>query len=1374
MKPGRRRLWFRLLAALGLCAAGGVLLLAFAPLPVGWLVNRYGRDLPGARVRVESATLRLRPFGAGPTLDVRGLAADKDDRPLVRLARLDLFARKAELLDGRVFATVEATSLELTLPAADPAAKTPDAGATPPDLPALLTDARSWLAADPRAVSVTIRDARVSAPTGLLPPGVVAPVLARVDLVLGPRPEGELAARVEIRCADARGPAPVIDFVVAPDNRSAVASLDLPAVELADAAALFTPGRAPETLGRLAARARADLDLVALKPGAAGLEIDGEELRLAEPLPLAAPPAALRLRLRANAAFDQIVAERFELTAPGLEIALPGLEVGVSPAVDELRLRWGLRIAADPARAWPLEWKNRVSSLPPAAAALAAELTELQAEGRGATVLRRDASGAGVWRVERAEFSQTLLAKLGPTPLRLALEARQPDAAAPVEAVLRVQEFNPAAGRAEGDASPLAALDAMVSAEAALHVTPELTLADARLRFSVGPGRLRPEGGFSALGRDLSFSRIELDAHSPDGREVRLEKADFVAGDTRLSVAGSRATRNDDGRVALDLKLAAAAPRIAAWSAWLPPEADTMLKPLGWRAADLGLAQLDLSGNAVIAPGSLEEATFDLAGSAGFRIGEGSLAAEWTARREQQGAGTVFFSLRLPQFEPGGWPGRPTPDFAWSHLRLPLSVEAEGRLEPPAFAPHVRAKVRAGAGSVVLPASVVPGGETVRLRDFSVEAAVAGDPRVIEVPELRLRLDEAVELVATAARVDLRENPKAEGRWSVSALDFADALAAWPVKIEPELRAKVAEHLKAGRLERLAGEFAVELPAGEAPKIGKAEVDLAVANVSAAGALLPVPVKVRRADVTLRWPRVEARVEGVDIPGLAVSRVDVDLADFTESSWTVATRADYVAEMAKLPAELGLPKGVAGRVAGSLTADAKLRPEAGAPDELTFSGRVAVAALEVPGLVEGGAAGKFGGAFSSGHRVEFESVVDASRLAWRVPELAGLQAPAELSVKAGAALDPEWRPTEAKLALSAPEALGRPFVARLAAEWAKGASASPAKVELTELAWGRSRVSGEFFETAQGPRVNLRAPLVVVPEIVAVARPRLASVPGPVTPAPVESEQAGASAFPALASLVADVKIERVELGEDRSLRGVELALTCGEDGLPRSASLNATEGERNRLRATLETKPKGRDRLLELRVDDVPRWAAAAAAPLRVAPPSTAEKLGEIEAVVGVMLGNLNTIVSLLAGGSLEVSAVLPENQRPPRIQAVVAVRNATVLRAPRIVQLLALKSGRELERRPLLREFSVQSFSLHDGLVEVAGVKLDGTGLIDRLKIGKGTYTLEGEVVAVDGTYFGIGFEVDGTRSDPQVWLKDNFVIRAIGTTSELDFGE
>ena len=61
---------------------------------------------------------------------------------------------------------------------------------------------------------------------------------------------------------------------------------------------------------------------------------------------------------------------------------------------------------------------------------------------------------------------------------------------------------------------------------------------------------------------------------------------------------------------------------------------------------------------------------------------------------------------------------------------------------------------------------------------------------------------------------------------------------------------------------------------------------------------------------------------------------------------------------------------------------------------------------------------------------------------------------------------------------------------------------------------------------------------------------------------------------------------------------------------------------------------------------------------------------------------------------------------------------------------------------------------------------------GLIDRVKLNSFRYAFAGEKLAVDGDYFGVGFEVVGTRADPQVFLKENAVIRAIGQKNEFDF--
>lgn len=46
--------------------------------------------------------------------------------------------------------------------------------------------------------------------------------------------------------------------------------------------------------------------------------------------------------------------------------------------------------------------------------------------------------------------------------------------------------------------------------------------------------------------------------------------------------------------------------------------------------------------------------------------------------------------------------------------------------------------------------------------------------------------------------------------------------------------------------------------------------------------------------------------------------------------------------------------------------------------------------------------------------------------------------------------------------------------------------------------------------------------------------------------------------------------------------------------------------------------------------------------------------------------------------------------------------------------------------------------------------------------------------EALHLDGQYSGVGFEVLGTRAEPQVFLKDNLFIRASGSQQEFAFGD
>ncbi len=1355
MKPGRRRLLRRLLLALGLAGAGTALLLAFAPLPVGWLVNALAPDTPDTRVRVAAATLRLRPFGAGPVLDVRGLAVDQDGRPLARLARLDVLAHKRALFAGRASLVVGGEDLELILPPADDDTAPPTAATPPPDVPALLAALRPRLADDPRALVVSLRSVRIrsSDTSAGAPPAL--PALERVDLTLGPRPDGELAARLEVLPAGPRAPLLGLDLVVSADHRRATLDLALPPAEIADLAILASPGLVLPAAGRFSARARAELDLAALLPVAASLELEGDELRAATPSVLAPPPARLRLRFRATEDFHGLVAEHFSVSAPGLDLTLRRLEISVAPALDALRVAWELKLDADPATAWTDEWRRRLAALPPPLAALGAEVRHIQVTGDGSGSLRLHDD---IWRLESVDFTQRHEARVGPTTLRAELVARQASPEDPVEFSLKLPEINPAANRPATDASPLAAFDFPLSLSLDAHLTPEARLARARVRLAAGPGRLRPVG---PLVHAIPFTALELDAFSPDGRGVTLEKMRLAHGDTVLSAAGSTATLRADDLVDLDLTLSAAAPRLADWTGLLPPTLAEVLLPLGWTTADVGLGQFAATVQATLSPSAPEQARFVAAGSASARIGEAAVPIEFRAGREAADA-AIRFSARLPRFNPAEWPGRPDPVLAWADLNLPASLELDGHLAPADLAPHARLRFATGPGAVLVPASVLGVAVPVSVHSLAVEAALAGDPARIDVPSLRLTLDHGLVFSASEARLDLRTHPIIDARWSLAPFVLADALALWPEAVEPELRAQTREHLRGGRLERLDGRVGLDLPPDAPALIRVAEADLVVAGLAAAGSLLPGPVALDRLTAELRWPRLLAGVDKLRVTGAELADVKLGVADLAATTLAVTTEADFRADLAALPEVAQVPPGYTGRLSGRFAAEAQVRPDADLPDSVNFGARVAAADFHAPELATGNLDARVEGSFDARRRATLAVELDASRLTWAPPELRAVRLHPELRATFASELGADFWPAQADLTLATPDLLGRPLALTLTTTWPADA-ASPQRIDLTELGWGRTRMAGDYQTTPEGPRVKVRASLIDVPQLWAALQARLAAMPA--APAIVtESESAPETASP-VANLAATVLVERVELGEGRFLSGLDLGFACDADGEPRTASFTANESEGNRFTATLRPAPSGTDRLVEVHADDVPRWAGALAAPFRARP---------APADYAPMVANLETVAGLLAGGSLRAEATLPADQNTPRVDASLVVRDATLVRFPRVIQLLALKSGKQLQQRPLVRELAIGRVSLIGQRVEIGGVALDGTGLIDNLKLATGSYVLDSEALTLDGSYFGIGFEVEGTRSRPDIYLKDNFVIRAIGTTSELDFGE
>ena len=72
--------------------------------------------------------------------------------------------------------------------------------------------------------------------------------------------------------------------------------------------------------------------------------------------------------------------------------------------------------------------------------------------------------------------------------------------------------------------------------------------------------------------------------------------------------------------------------------------------------------------------------------------------------------------------------------------------------------------------------------------------------------------------------------------------------------------------------------------------------------------------------------------------------------------------------------------------------------------------------------------------------------------------------------------------------------------------------------------------------------------------------------------------------------------------------------------------------------------------------------------------------------------------------------------------------------------------------------------------------GITLTASGLVDWLTLHTARYGRRDESVYFDGKY-GLEFEVKGSRPTlglKDAYLKENAVIRAIGTQSDLDFGD
>ena len=170
--------------------------------------------------------------------------------------------------------------------------------------------------------------------------------------------------------------------------------------------------------------------------------------------------------------------------------------------------------------------------------------------------------------------------------------------------------------------------------------------------------------------------------------------------------------------------------------------------------------------------------------------------------------------------------------------------------------------------------------------------------------------------------------------------------------------------------------------------------------------------------------------------------------------------------------------------------------------------------------------------------------------------------------------------------------------------------------------------------------------------------------------------------------------------------------------------------------------------------------------APWSVTPPAPGQ--------FGSLVAQLVKVPALVSGGGVSLDMDLRPGETD-WLRGRMRLTRAKMLHPPRVVQMLALKSGKSFQTSPFIEEFSIGQITLSKTLISVSAISLLGSGLIDRLKVNSASYGLVDERLKMDGVYFGVGFEVVGTRADPQVFLKDsNVLIRAIGVKNEFDFDE
>lgn len=668
-------------------------------------------------------------------------------------------------------------------------------------------------------------------------------------------------------------------------------------------------------------------------------------------------------------------------------------------------------------------------------------------------------------------------------------------------------------------------------------------------------------------------------------------------------------------------------------------------------------------------------------------------------------------SFAIDPFRPATLPWQGPGPGLLGLIDLPVRVDGRVRLHPASRISTLEVRMTAGPGRVTLPLARPA---TWPVENLTLDAVL--HPFAGEIAIRSLRLTCGPLRLSGEASGRLRPPYSSHVRLRLEPFALADGrallAACGPAGVLPFA-------LPEGRCDGADLEWSGQCPPGPGRcwEPGSLKGTLVFRDLAVSGAGFPGRLVADRLGLALDYPNVQAEAAELRGPGFRVPALS--------ASWQGADRLRPLRASATAELDLGaltrgavLPAGLTCRGSAAMRLDFRCSPAEGSGDA-EAAVDLSRAILAIPGVPD-----------LAPERMRATGRVDG----WRGPG-------APLSVAFGLQLAPRLGPTldcDGRADFAGPESrLVQLELSRIQ----QGRTSLQARARIPSPTHAEFLIQGSCWEAAPWLRAALAwadAP---------------AESPPSAPPAPVGAALAGGT-------VTAELACAEVVLGPGASLHNLRIAAGASQGRWDR-VRLEADAPGNNPL--TAEFRRAGGIQRLSLAAGDGPAWIRALASPWDGRPPDPGR--------YAALIAQAAKIPTLISRGKVSAEATLP-SPGPIRLEATLDLRDAVLAQPPRIVQLLALKSRRTLPRAPLIHELALRRIGWDGREVRIEGLSLSGTGFLSHLSVARGTYRLADEAVTGVGNFFGVGFEVAGSRDRPELYLWDNALIRTLGHPVEFDF--